>query len=446
MGNFCRYIKQKKQVSYDSGATWQDVTPAEYQKGALYEPNSQDCGYVGNFERWTNSGTTCNGYDLYNLQVKEISSDMTNWTATSETQLGTLIEANSASCGYQQQDNFRIKLKYSNGNVEESACTSNTHLSSVGCYGYTAVTVGDCIRTLGQRALRCDTVKKIELPRTITKIGINAFPVSSQTEIKIEATNPPKLEGSIFVDESYYTPNATILVPCDSVEAYRKHNILDDPTLGDDGFGWIWYVPLIQGYPNTCTTMPAKKFYANDSNGNTYSIDCTVGSPYPTRNEVTSLPYTSFTSVSFTDYVVTTGNYPYGSFENCTLLKNITFGINVWRIEYRSFKNTGIEELVLPSNIKRIGEEAFMNCSQFTKIVIPETVTYIEPKAFYNCTNLTKAIFLGKTPPYLSTEVFNGCDNLTIYVPKGYIGVYSSANYCWPTYANKIKETPYCGI
>ena len=39
----CKFFKQKKQVSYDDGVTWIDVTPAEYQKGSLYEYDSADC-------------------------------------------------------------------------------------------------------------------------------------------------------------------------------------------------------------------------------------------------------------------------------------------------------------------------------------------------------------------------------------------------------------------
>lgn len=41
----CKYYKQKRQVSYDNGVTWSDVTPAEYRKGELYESHSIDCDY-----------------------------------------------------------------------------------------------------------------------------------------------------------------------------------------------------------------------------------------------------------------------------------------------------------------------------------------------------------------------------------------------------------------
>ena len=39
-----KYYKQKRQVSFDGGVTWQDVTPAEYQMGGVAEEQSTDCG------------------------------------------------------------------------------------------------------------------------------------------------------------------------------------------------------------------------------------------------------------------------------------------------------------------------------------------------------------------------------------------------------------------
>ena len=93
-----KHYKQKQQVSYDNGSTWQDVVPASYRMGALYQSNSPDCGYLP-MERWTNSGTTCQGVDKYQIQVKETSTDGgSTWHQTSETRT-VLLEANSPDCG-----------------------------------------------------------------------------------------------------------------------------------------------------------------------------------------------------------------------------------------------------------------------------------------------------------------------------------------------------------
>ena len=46
MSSYCKFYKEKKQVSYDNGITFIDVTPTEYRKGELIERDSPDCGYV----------------------------------------------------------------------------------------------------------------------------------------------------------------------------------------------------------------------------------------------------------------------------------------------------------------------------------------------------------------------------------------------------------------
>ncbi|MBO7734868.1 MAG: leucine-rich repeat protein [Methanobrevibacter sp.] len=43
MSTYCKYYKEKKQVSYDNGITYVDVVPAEYRKGELIEIGSADC-------------------------------------------------------------------------------------------------------------------------------------------------------------------------------------------------------------------------------------------------------------------------------------------------------------------------------------------------------------------------------------------------------------------
>lgn len=73
------YYKQKKQVSYDSGTTWTDVSPAEYQKGDVYEYDSQFCGC----EEWIplSSVTTCD-YCIRKLKFIGNASDITGFTTT----------------------------------------------------------------------------------------------------------------------------------------------------------------------------------------------------------------------------------------------------------------------------------------------------------------------------------------------------------------------------
>lgn len=41
--NFNKYTKEKEQISYDRGVTWEDT--GKTRRGNLIEPNSEDCGY-----------------------------------------------------------------------------------------------------------------------------------------------------------------------------------------------------------------------------------------------------------------------------------------------------------------------------------------------------------------------------------------------------------------
>ena len=97
---YCKYQKEVYQVSYDNGVTYTNVIPESARTGSLIEANSVDCGY-SYVERWVNSGTTCDGYDKYYLQVKQISENGgSTWTTTDVTRTGSLIERNSTDCGY----------------------------------------------------------------------------------------------------------------------------------------------------------------------------------------------------------------------------------------------------------------------------------------------------------------------------------------------------------
>ena len=113
-----KYQRQKQQYSNDGGQTWFDVVPANYRKGSLIEEASEDCNTTQWVEvqnawyciedsvdiqyRWVDiEQTMCNGYDKYSMQKQQQSTDGgVTWTDTGNTRQGTLIESNSADCGY----------------------------------------------------------------------------------------------------------------------------------------------------------------------------------------------------------------------------------------------------------------------------------------------------------------------------------------------------------
>ena len=102
MSSFCKFYKEVKQVSYDSGQTWENLD--EYRKGDLYETGSVDCGGGITQYRWVNvSGQyTCVGTTKYQKTKKQQSTDGGNtWSDVSpiEYGIGAVIEYNSSDCG-----------------------------------------------------------------------------------------------------------------------------------------------------------------------------------------------------------------------------------------------------------------------------------------------------------------------------------------------------------
>lgn len=98
----CKYYKQVRQVSYDSGVTWINI--GEVQKGDLYEYNAPSCGGVKEY-RWVDvtGAYTCVGTTKYQKTKKQESTDGgSTWQDVSPAEYGTgaVIEYASTDCGY----------------------------------------------------------------------------------------------------------------------------------------------------------------------------------------------------------------------------------------------------------------------------------------------------------------------------------------------------------
>jgi len=82
----------------------------------------------------------------------------------------------------------------------------------------------------------------------------------------------------------------------------------------------------------------------------------------------------------------------------------------------RAFAYINIVELILPSNVKSIGYEAFANCFELDgDVVLPESLEYLGGGAFYNCRKLKKVIDNSQIET-IEKESFAFCMGLQEYV------------------------------
>ena len=78
----------------------------------------------------------------------------------------------------------------------------------------------------------------------------------------------------------------------------------------------------------------------------------------------------------------------------------------------------GCKNTIIPSDVTRIGNNAFRPCTGLTSLTIPSGVTHIGDNAFLNCWGLTEIYVLATTPPTLGYGAFNGVEkDIPVYVP-----------------------------
>ena len=253
------------------------------------------------------------------------------------------------------------------------------------------------------------SLKSISIPDTVTSIGARAF--ENCTSLKSVAI--PCDVSEIGNDAFKYCPLESAVVPVNAISSIPK-DLLEKVTI----LGAKW---------DNCT-IPTGTF-----------ADCDLLS-------IVILPNGAIIKE--------------GAFNNCPLLASIVIPENVTEVEAGAFKNchltevsaphfalsglphdtvkkltvttfneetnstydfilfTALEELTLPSGIKRIGYDfEIRNCHTIKRIKLPDTVTSIGSRAFENCTSL-EIIEIPNSVTSIDSFAFNGCKSLkTITIP-----------------------------
>ena len=107
------------------------------------------------------------------------------------------------------------------------------------------------------------------------------------------------------------------------------------------------------------------------------------------------------------------------AFANCSSFENITIP-STWNTiaEGAFYGCSGLKNIDIPENIKTIGKNAFQGCSGIKTLKIPGTVTEIGEWAFSNCTGLEE-FDIEEGVQTIGDLAFAGCENLkTMILPK----------------------------
>ena len=393
----CKYYKQKKQVSYDGGVTWQDVIPYEYQKGELYEYESADCGALVVY-RWVNMDSSvdyyCEGTTKYYKQKRQVSYDGgVTWrdVTPAEYQRGGVAEAQSTDCGYvppvaqyrwiKSDDTICVEILYRWVNMD----------ASVDYY--------------------CeDTTKYYKQKKQVSFDGGQTWQDVSPAEYQKGGVAEAQSTDCGYVPP---TPTGKKLVATFNDGTTKEVECNGDGTL------------------TSGETMPPSGYRVSAM------TDVVIGECVAVIGEMAFHRYGRLTGVTIPNSVT---NIDDAAFYRCGSLTAITIPNSVTRIGASAFYACYLKNnITIPNSVTSIGEYAFTYNNSLTSVTIGNSVISIGSWAFFeDGRNLTSITCLATTPPSLGENVFNST-NCPILVPASSVELYKSQ---WSQYADRIQPIP----
>lgn len=130
------------------------------------------------------------------------------------------------------------------------------------------------------------------------------------------------------------------------------------------------------------------------------------------------------------------------AFVNCFNLKRVTIPDSVTDIGRSAFRGCrSLTSITIPSNVTDIGSYAFAGCRGLTSITIPDSVTWIEGGTFNGCNSL-KSIRIPDMTTVIGGIVFAGCRDLTSVTIPNSVSIISDRVFADCV---KLKEITYKG-
>lgn len=160
--------------------------------------------------------------------------------------------------------------------------------------------------------------------------------------------------------------------------------------------------PIVLGSHNYGGTSPSQDYLAY--NKGLFS-SCPLEEVYVGRN-ITYLENVDYSFEANPQY------YGYSAFYNQPKLAKITISPSVTKIApYLFYKNVAITMTELPK-VKEIGRSAFEECSKLTTLNLGQALEIVGDCAFQNCTNVTKLTFPDATTA-IGSSAFARCSSVT---------------------------------
>ena len=249
-----KYYKEMKQVSIDNGASWSQTT--EYRKGELYQEGSSDCTQGEPIYEWRtidiNTDYECNGVDKHYKEQKYESYDNgTTWNATNDYRRGALYQANSTDCGY-VPTSFKLQATYSDSTTYNLQCGDSSTLIQAEVRGgqspasaMTSAIIGDCVNFINNNAFsNLTALTSVTIPSSVSAISYTSFAWCSNL-------------ASVTIPSSVKTIDSSAFYVCSSLSSVTLNEGLE--IIGNSAFAWCSSLTSVT-VPSTVTSIGGQAF------------------------------------------------------------------------------------------------------------------------------------------------------------------------------------------
>ena len=253
-----------------------------------------------------------------------------------------------------------------------------SHITSIGdhafynCKDLVNLSMTDSITSIGNYAFYgCESLKTVTLPGEITKISNYAFANSGLTSIAIPESVTQIADGAFsntHLTSITIPSNVTTIGP----RAFYNNMYLTEIILPETAIKVAGYA-----FANTAVEelVIYEGFEVQGDMGGTGSVGDAIEGDYAFAYNLQLKEVTFMGEATLQKF----------AFKGCTALEKVTFA-GEWgdSIPYGTFEDcTSLKEIVLPDTVKTIKAAAFKNCTSLTSLVIPASVTSIEYKTDY---------------------------------------------------------------
>lgn len=339
----------------------------------------------------------------------------------------------------------------------------------IGCKKLKQINIPNSVQEIGDDVLEsCPLITNLYISEYVTNIGSYFCANNNLVSIKVNKNNP-KYDSRNDCNAIIETETNTLITGCKNTiipdtiiniapgaffECYELTNINipnSVTTIGESSFNSCLRLTHIE-IPNSVTAIDNTAFircyFTNnnfinntnlDSNSNEYWGASIIDSD--TNGYCISSYYNSYQNRQIVNLQLYRGEVipiiiPDGVTDlNIGLIKELYDSsiISIGKINSDS-------SIQIPNSVVSIDSLA-KNLSELTTVVLSNNITNISARAFALCPKLTSFTIEAINPPHIGINLFDGSNNLRIYVPAQSVEAYKSAS-GWSNYADYIEAIP----